>query len=93
MVVAAADELGTEVVVTAALVVVAMLVALLVLKLELVLLADELGLDEEELVTVVEPLPFDVDFVVTVLMVVCDEEMEDVVPRWIELDGEAEVVG
>ncbi len=90
---AAADELGTEVVVTAALVVVAMLVALLVLKLELVLLADELGLDEEELVTVVEPLPFDVDFVVTVLMVVCDEEMEDVVPRWIELDGEAEVVG
>jgi hypothetical protein len=94
VVVAAAEELEAEVVVAAALVVVGTLVVVLVLTLvllALVLVADEVGLDDEELV--LELLPLDVDLVVTVLTVVCEEEMDDVVPRWIEPDGEADVVG
>jgi hypothetical protein len=94
VVVAAAEELEAEVVVTAALVVVGTLVVVLVLTLvllALVLVADEVGLDDEELV--LELLSLDVDLVVTVLTVVCEEEMDDVVPRWIEPDGEADVVG
>ena len=90
----------TLVVVTAALVLVAMLDVLLeleatleVLVLLALLLADEVGFDEEELET--EPLTLAVEeaLVVTVLIVVLEEENEEVVPRWIELDGEAVVVG
>lgn len=92
VVVTATDELEAEVVVTAALVVVTALVdlpvlALELLELELVLLADDVGLDDEELelelelLPVLELLPLDVDLVVTWLIVVCDEEIEDVVPR------------
>ena len=97
-------EAEVGIVVAAALVVVGMLVVLVVLALELVelevlllllllLLEDRAGLDDEELETKLLLALEEVGLVVTVLMVVCEEEMEDVVPRWIELDGEGEVVG
>jgi len=69
----------------------------LVTELLVLVLADEVGLDEEELeielLLTLELLALEVGLVVTVLMVVCEEAWEDVVPWWLELDGEEEVVG